>query len=119
MTATAFHSKADGALFGIIRALRGRARLGGCALQGRTYAEPGLQSTDGVAGACRNRTCQGSSEPWTVLTDGARGGPTRHTPFLSHQPQRLPCRIAHRATLYFSPAHGSRAPPPGPPTGKI
>src|SRR5213594_3379700 len=90
MTATAFHSKADGALFGIIRALRGRARLGGCALQGRTYAEPGLQPTDGVAGACRNRTCQGSSEPWTVLTDGARGGPTRLTPFLSYQPQNRP-----------------------------
>src|SRR3989442_6569227 len=75
--------KADGALFGIIRALRGRARLGGCALQGRTYAEPGLQPTDGGAGAGRNRTYQSSSEPWTVLTDRAKGGATRLTPLLS------------------------------------
>src|SRR5438093_4834445 len=99
MTATAFHSKADGALFGIIRALRGRARLGGCALQGRTYAEPGLQSTDGVAGACRNRTCEGSSEPWTVLTHGARGGPAGLTPFLQYQPQQPPSHIANLATF--------------------
>src|SRR5437667_11672960 len=97
MTATAFHSKADGALFGIIRALRGRARLGGCALQGRTYAEPGLQSTDGVAGACRNRTCQGSSEPWTVLKDGPTGGPKPPTSFLWYAADRLPGGLADRA----------------------
>src|SRR5207247_8733324 len=93
MTATAFHSKADGALFGIIRALRGRARLGGCALQGRTYAEPGLQPTDGVAGAGRNRTCQGSSEPSAVLTGGATATPTPLTPTHPEPPPRL--RGAH------------------------